>query len=128
MYREKVIIGEGTEYPLNGLLTIPDGFEGPFPAVVMVHGSGASNMDEKVIRLTPFKDLAGGLAAHGIASLRYDKRTFVHGRKMVKANAAGMTVKEETIDDVLLAPACSRKASIGRVLTRWTTPTGSSAS
>jgi dienelactone hydrolase len=108
MYREKVIIGEGTEYPLNGLLTIPDGFEGPVPAVVMVHGSGASNMDEKVIKLTPFKDLADGLAAHGIASLRYDKRTFVHGRKMVKANAAGMTVKEETIDDVLLALAMLR--------------------
>ncbi len=108
MYREKVIIGEGTEYPLNGLLTIPDGAEGPFPAVVLVHGSGASNMDEKVIKLTPFRDLADGLAAHGIASLRYDKRTFVHGRKMMKANAAGMTVREETIEDVLLALAMLR--------------------
>lgn len=103
MYREKVVIGKGTEYPLNGLLTIPDGASGPVPAVVMVHGSGASNMDEKVIKLTPFKDLADGLAAHGIASLRYDKRTFVHGRKMMKENAAGMTVREETIEDVLLA-------------------------
>ena len=103
MYTEKVIIGEGTEYPLNGLLTIPDGMTGPVPAVVMVHGSGASNMDEKVIKLTPFKDLAEGLAAHGIASVRYDKRTFVHGRKMVKANGAGMTVREETIEDAILA-------------------------
>ncbi len=103
MYTEKVIIGEGTEYPLNGLLTIPDGMTGPLPAVVMVHGSGASNMDEKVIKLTPFKDLAEGLAAHGIASVRYDKRTFVHGLKMVKANGAGMTVREETIEDAILA-------------------------
>lgn len=103
MYREKIIVGEGTEYPLNGLLTIPDGTNGPVPAVVMVHGSGASNMDEKVLKLTPFKDLADGLAAHGIASIRYDKRTFVHGRKMVKENAAAMSVKEETIDDALLA-------------------------
>ena len=108
MYREKVVIGEGTEYPLNGLLTIPDGTAGPYPAVVMVHGSGASNMDEKVIKLTPFKDLADGLAAHGIASIRYDKRTFVHGRKMMKANAAGMTVREETIEDALLALAMLR--------------------
>ena len=84
MYREKVVIGKGTEYPLNGLITIPDGAYGPSPAVVMVHGSGASNMDEKVIKLTPFRDLADGLAAHGIASIRYDKRTFVHGRKMMK--------------------------------------------
>ena len=108
MYREKIVIGEGTEYPLNGLLTIPDGAAGPFPAVVMVHGSGSSNMDEKVMKLTPFKDLADGLAAHGIASIRYDKRTFVHGRKMMKANAAGMTVREETIEDALLALAMLR--------------------
>ena len=108
MYREKTVIGQGTEYPLNGLLTIPDGAAGPVPAVVMVHGSGASNMDEKVLRLTPFRDMADGLAAHGIASLRYDKRTFVHGRKMMKANASGMSVKEETIDDVLLALAMLR--------------------
>ena len=108
MYREKVVIGKGTEYPLNGLLTIPDGASGPVPAVVMVHGSGASNMDEKVIQLTPFRDLADGLAAHGIASLRYDKRTFVHGRKMMKANASGMTVREETIEDALLALALLR--------------------
>ena len=105
MYGEKVVIGKGTEYPLNGLLTIPDGVSGPVPAVVMVHGSGASNMGEKVLKLTPFKDLAEGLAAHGIASLRYDKRTFVHGRKMMKAFASGMTVREETIEDVLLALA-----------------------
>ncbi len=100
MIREKVIVGEGTEYPLNGMLTIPES-EGPVPAVVMVHGSGASNMDEKVLKLTPFKDLAEGLARHGIASLRYDKRTFVHGRKMIKAG--DVTVKAETIEDAVLA-------------------------
>lgn len=109
MYREKVIVGEGTEYPLNGLLTLPDGSAGPFPAVVMVHGSGASNMDEKVMKLTPFRDLADGLARHGIASLRYDKRTFAHGRKMVKAGGAGVTVKEETIEDAVLAAGLLRK-------------------
>ena len=54
MIREKVIVGEGTEYPLNGMLTIPEGSGRPLPAVVMVHGSGASNMDEKVMT---FKNL-----------------------------------------------------------------------
>ena len=100
MIREKVIVGEGTEYPLNGILMIPEA-DGPVPAVVMVHGSGASNMDEKVMKLTPFKDLAEGLARHGIASLRYDKRSFAHGRKMLKADS--ITVKEETIEDAVLA-------------------------
>ena len=100
MIREKVIVGEGTEYPLNGMLTIPEA-DGPVPTVVMVHGSGSSNMDEKVMKLTPFKDLAEGLARHGIASLRYDKRSFAHGRKMLKAG--DVKVKEETIDDAVLA-------------------------
>lgn len=100
MICEKVIVGENGEYPLNGILSLPDDLSEKVPAVVMVHGSGSSNMDEKVMKLTPFKDLAEGLCRYGIASLRYDKRTFVHGRKMLKKT---ITVKEETIDDALMA-------------------------
>ena len=99
---EKVTIGKGTKYPLKGLLTLPPDVSKPVPAVVMVHGSGPSNMDEKVGKLTPFKDLAEGLAAHGIASLRYDKRTFAYGRKIRKTKEL-ITVKEETIEDALIA-------------------------
>ena len=98
--RENIVLGAGTEYPLNGLLTLPDEPSGPVPAVVLIHGSGPSNMDEKVVKLTPFRDLAEGLAKRGVASLRYDKRTFAHARKMAKI---GLTVREETIDDALLA-------------------------
>ena len=76
MMEERIVIGENTKYPLNGLLTLPVGATNPVPAVVFVHGSGASNMDETVGKLTPFKDLAHGLARHGIASVRYDKRSF----------------------------------------------------
>ncbi len=100
MISEKTIVGEGTEYPLNGILTLPEDRPGTVPAVVMVHGSGPSNMDEKVMKLTPFKDLAQGLAERGVASIRYDKRTFAHAGKMRKKE---ITVKEETIDDALLA-------------------------
>ena len=108
MYQEKIIVGEGTDYPLNGLLTFPDGMRGPVPAAVFVHGSGPSNMDEKVMKLTPFRDLAGGLAGHGIASLRYDKRTFVHARRMTKGHRT-VTVLEETIEDALLAVELLKK-------------------
>ena len=101
MYSEKIVVGAGSEYPLNGLMTLPSDLSKPVPAVVMVHGSGASNMDEKVLKLTPFKDLAEGLARHGVASLRYDKRTFVHARRMIRNKH--LTVKEETIEDALLA-------------------------
>ena len=103
MYSEKITVGAGTDYPLKGLLTFPDDLSGPLPAVVMVHGSGASNMDEKVMKLKPFKDLAEGLAGHGVASLRYDKRTYAHGFKLIRQKNFTVTVKEETIEDAILA-------------------------
>lgn len=100
---QRIIVGESTKYPLNGIITLPEGIDetaGKVPGVVFVHGSGASNMDEKVFALTPFKDLAEGLAARGIASIRYDKRTYVYGKKMTKEL---ITAKEETIDDAIMA-------------------------
>ena len=109
MNEEKIIIGENTQYPLNGLLTLPDDTAKPVPAVVFVHGSGASNMDEKVGKLTPFKDLAHGLARHGIASVRYDKRSFAHGFKMLRDKSLEVTVKTETIDDAILATELLKK-------------------
>lgn len=107
MIIEKIIVGENTKYPLNALLTLPEDAKAPVPAVVFVHGSGASNMDEQVGKITPFKDLAEGLAQFGIASIRYDKRTFVHGFKLVKEK--NVTVKMETIEDAILATELLRK-------------------
>ena len=109
MMEERIVIGENTKYPLNGLLTLPADVATPVPAVVFVHGSGASNMDEKVGKLTPFKDLAQGLARHGIASVRYDKRSFAHGFKMLRDKGLEVTVKTETIDDAILATELLKK-------------------
>ena len=101
MITQNILLGEGTQYPLKGILTLPDDCSKPVPAVAFVHGSGSSNMDEKVYKLTPFKDLAEGLAKQGIASVRYDKRSFAHGLKMMKAGT--ITVREETIEDAVAA-------------------------
>ena len=60
-----------------GTLSMPAG-DGPFPAVVLVHGSGPNDRDETIGPNKPFKDLAWGLASQGIAVLRYDKRTKAH--------------------------------------------------
>ena len=109
MTEDRIVIGENTKYPLNGLLTLPADVTTPVPAVVFVHGSGASNMDEKVGKLTPFKDLAQGLARHGIASVRYDKRSFAHGFKMLRDMSLEITVKVETIDDAILATQLLKK-------------------
>lgn len=102
MIQEAIILGKNTRYPLKGMLTLPAG-EGPFPAVVLVHGSGSSNMDEKVGKLTPFRDIALSLAQRGVAAVRYDKRSFAHGLKMVLDRKHPITVWEETIEDALLA-------------------------
>lgn len=107
MFEEKIIVGENTKHPLNGILTLPDEINNPLPALVLVHGSGPSNMDEKVGKLTPFKDLAEGLASRGIATIRYDKRTYAHKRQFI--NKPDTTVKEETIEDAVLATELLRK-------------------
>jgi pimeloyl-ACP methyl ester carboxylesterase len=56
-----------------GTLTIPRG-EGPFPAVLMITGSGAQNRDETVMGHRPFLVLADHLTRHGVATLRVDDR------------------------------------------------------
>lgn len=100
---EEITIEAEEGYPLSGKLTLPDDGGGPFPAVVLVHGSGPSDMDEAVYNYKPFQDIAYGLAENGIAVLRYDKRTFTHGAKMVEDLGPALTVKEETIDDAVEA-------------------------
>jgi dienelactone hydrolase len=101
-----VTIGSG-EWALPGSVCVPLGL-GPFPGIVLVHGSGSTDRDEAIFSNRPFRDLAWGLASRGIAVLRYDKRSKVHGRK-VKDIIETFTVKEETIDDALLAVALLRK-------------------
>jgi hypothetical protein len=102
-------VGTG-EWALPGTLTMPKG-PGPFPAVVLVHGSGPNDRDETLGPNKPFKDLAWGLATRGIAVLRYDKRSKVYGKKILSDPKleATMTVKEETIDDGLAAAALLEK-------------------
>jgi dienelactone hydrolase len=72
---------------------------GPFPAIVLVHGSGPNDRDETIGPNKPFRDLALGLASRGIAVLRYDKRTKAYPAKL--AASKDLTVKEEVIDDAL---------------------------
>jgi uncharacterized protein len=58
---------------LAGTLTIPDG-KGPFPAVIMITGSGAQNRNEELMGHKPFWVIADYLSRNGVAVLRYDDR------------------------------------------------------
>jgi dienelactone hydrolase len=102
-FREQdVTVGANTEWGLPGTLTMPVG-PGPFPALVLVHGSGPNDRDETLGPNKPFQDLAWGLASQGIAVLRYDKRTRVYPGKSTALPS--LTVKQETVDDALAAVA-----------------------
>ena len=96
---ESVMVGSG-EWILPGNLTIPKG-TGPFPAVVLVQGSGPNDQDETIGPNKPFKDIAWGLASQGIVVLRYVKRTKEYPQKSLEVN--NFTVEDEVIDDVIAA-------------------------
>ncbi len=96
-FTEKEISFGIEDWELPGTILIPKG-EGPFPAVVLVHGSGPNDRNESVGECKPFEDLALGLASRGIAVLRYEKRTKHHAYKMVK-DMDSLTIREETLDD-----------------------------
>jgi poly(3-hydroxybutyrate) depolymerase len=97
-------VGEG-ERALPGTLAMPKG-DGPFPAVVLVHGSGAHDRDETIGPNKPFLDIARGLAAQGIAVLRYEKRSKARPQDF----AQGMFgVDDETTNDAVLAVDALRK-------------------
>jgi dienelactone hydrolase len=98
LYKETEINIKFEEGQMAGVFTSPKNASN-FPVVIMVHGSGPSDMDETVGPNKPFKDLAAGLAAKGIGSIRYVKRSMVYPRIFNKA----FTVKEEVIDDALSA-------------------------
>lgn len=58
---------------LSGTLTFPSG-PGPFPAAILISGSGPHDRDESIAGHRPFLVLADYLTRHGIAVLRYDDR------------------------------------------------------
>ena len=89
----------GTDpYLLGATLTIPTG-PGPFPAAVLIHGSGPQDRDETVGANRVFRDLAEGLSSKGVAVLRYDKRTKIYGAKM----GSSTSIDDEVILDAVAA-------------------------
>lgn len=100
---EDVTIGEETDFPLHGKVTLPKDVDENIPVVILVHGSGPADMDGTAYAYKPFRDIAWGLAERGVASIRYDKRTFVYGDESFSGGAEEMNVEEETIEDALQA-------------------------
>ena len=92
----QVTVGSG-RWQLPGTLSVPGG-SGPFPALVLVQGSGPHDQDETIGPNKPFKDLAWGLSSRGVVVLRYVKRTLKYGKES-GTDPARLTVMDEVIED-----------------------------
>lgn len=99
-FRDEPFTVDAGGWPLPGTLSRPVG-NGPFPALVLVHGSGPSDRDASFGPNKMFRDLAEGLASRGIAVVRFDKRTTAHAARIAKLQT--FTAKEEVIDDAVAA-------------------------
>lgn len=75
-YREEEVAFESAPgVKLAGTLTLPQG-RGPFPAAILISGSGPQDRDEQLLGHRPFLVLADDLTRRGVAVLRYDDRGF----------------------------------------------------
>lgn len=126
-FEEREVTAGAEGWPLPATLTVPRG-AGPWPAVVLVHGSGPNDRDETVMAAKPFRDLAEGLSSCGVAVLRYEKRTRAHAQKLAGRD---ITLDEEVLDDALAAVALLRRTPgidakriyvLGHSLGAWAAP------
>lgn len=101
-------VGSG-ERALPGTLAMPKDADpdAGVPAVVLVHGSGPHDRDESIGPNRPFLDIARGLAAQGIAVLRYDKRSKARPQDYADGS---VTIDSETTNDAVFAVAALREA------------------
>lgn len=96
-HTEEVSIEVSGEVTLAGTLSIPQG-EGPFPAVILLTGSGPQNRDEYAFGFKPFKLIADHLTRNGVAVLRCDDRG-------VGESTAGEKIDITSVDFALDAEA-----------------------
>lgn len=102
IYRHSIIeqpIAVGP-YALQGLLTLPqhDASVDNIPVVVLIWGTGQVDKHGSYGNSQIFKDIAQGLAAHGIASIRHHKRYYQY-----PAGQSAMRVQTEILEDSLSA-------------------------
>ncbi len=98
-FKEISLVIDCGDIELPARLAMPK-TDGVVPVVLLVHGSGPHDKDETIGPNKIFRDIAWGLAHHGIASLRYEKRTFRHSQTLDMEN---FTVWDEAGRDAVVA-------------------------
>lgn len=117
-FREVEVRFDAPLGPVPGTLTLPADRPGPWPAAIFLHGSGPNDRDETIGPNKPLRDLARHLAALGVATLRYDKRTWLlvqelrsgdpKRRDPATAALRALTLDGEVTQDALAALAFLR--------------------
>lgn len=87
---------KSNDIELKGTLLLPEQ-NSKKKLVVFVHGSGPQDRDETIGENKPFKDIADELFKNGIASYRYDKRTYSNPETFSEQSTAA----DETINDAV---------------------------
>ncbi len=113
---ENTADASGEPITLAGTLTLPEG-DGPFPAVILISGSGSQDRDESlapIAEIKPFALIADYLTRQGIAVLRYDDRGVGgSGGDPTTANSADLATDTEAALDYLLTRPEIDPAKIG---------------
>ena len=98
-YRDLIIdLGEGVK--TNAQLSYPAIGKGPFPAVLLVQGSGALDMNETLTKNSkPFWEISQYLSERGFAVLKYDKRGVGESYTILNSNVWGNNTVDDQIQD-----------------------------
>lgn len=103
------------EVHLAGTLTLPEG-NGPFPAAVLITGSGGQDRDESMLGHKPFAVIADYLTRHGVAVLRFDDRGVGESKgDYAAATSADLATDANAAFAWLAARSDIRKDAIGMI-------------
>ncbi|WP_148686425.1 alpha/beta hydrolase family protein [Candidatus Nitrosocosmicus hydrocola] len=90
----------GNGVTTNAQLSYPATGKGPFPAVLLVQGSGALDMNETLTKNSkPFWEISQYLSERGFAVLKYDKRGVGESYTILNSNVWGNNTVNDQIQD-----------------------------